>query len=131
MTGSRTAGPRRAADALFKPQAVEPSASDPAPSAERPARKPRVLAILSPAPLRNEEVAAPVDPEPRTTRHIPRSHHARIQTWVNYGVTVSQVAGVYGLADGVIKRSLRPSLTNRFVCHGPSPNRQLITLCFT
>ena len=105
----RITSARQAAEALFtpKPRAVEPSASDPAPSAERPARKPRVLAILSPAPLRNEEVAAPVDPEPRTTRHIPRSHHARIQTWVNYGLTISQVAEVYGVAVGVIERILR------------------------
>jgi hypothetical protein len=88
-------------------QPVEPSVSDPVPSAERPARKPRVLAILSPAPVRNEEVAAPVNPEPRTTRQIPRSHHARIRTWVQYGLTVPQVAEVYGVAVGVIERILR------------------------
>jgi len=103
----RITSARRAADALFTPKPVEPSISDPAPSAERPARKPRVLAILSPAPARNEEVAAPVDPEPRTTRQIPRSHHARIRTWVNYGLTIPQVAEVYGVAVGVIERILR------------------------
>ena len=100
---------RQAAEALFTPKRrpVEPSASDPAPSAERPARKPRVLAILSPAPVRNEEVAAPVDPEPRTTRQIPRSHHARIRTWVKYGMMIPQVAEVYGVAVGVVERILR------------------------
>ena len=103
----RITSARRAADALFTPKPVEPSISDPAPSAERPARKPRVLAILSPAPARNEEVAAPVDPEPRTTRQIPRSHHARIRTWVQYGLTISQVAEVYGVAVSVIERILR------------------------
>jgi hypothetical protein len=105
----RIASARQAAEALFtpKPQAVEPLASDPVPSATRPTRKPRVLAILSPAPVRNEEVAAPVDPEPRTTRQIPRSHHAPIRTWVNYGLTTSQVAEVYGVAVGVIERILR------------------------
>jgi hypothetical protein len=66
-----------------------------------------VLPILSPAPVRNEEAAAPVNPEPRTTREIPRSHHARIRTWVNYGLTVSQVAEVYGVAVGVIERILQ------------------------
>jgi hypothetical protein len=66
-----------------------------------------VLAILSPAPVRNEEVAPPVDPEPRTTRQIPRSHHDRIRTWVDYGLTVPQVAEVYGVAVGVIERILR------------------------
>jgi hypothetical protein len=62
--------------ALFTLKPAERSVSDPAPSAEQPARKPRVLAILSPAPVRNEEVAAPIDPSPgprarsrgRTTR---------------------------------------------------------------
>ena len=66
-----------------------------------------MLAILSPAPVRNEEVAAPVDPEPRTTRQIPRSHHARIRTWVKYGMTIPQVAEVYGVAVGVIEGILR------------------------
>jgi hypothetical protein len=105
----RITSARQAAEALFtpKPRAAEPLASDPAPSAERPARKPRVLSILSPAPVRDEEVAAPVDPEPRTTREIPRSHHARIRTWVQYGLTIPQVAEVYGVAVGVIERIVR------------------------
>jgi hypothetical protein len=77
----RNTSARQAAEALFTPkrQPVEPSA-DPAPSAERPARKPRVLSILSPAPVRNEEVVvAPVNLAPRTKREIPRSHHARTE----------------------------------------------------
>jgi hypothetical protein len=100
---------RRTAEALFTPkrQPVEPSVSDPAPSAEQSPRKPRVLAVLSPAPVRNKEAAAPVNPEPRTTRDIPRSHHARIRTWVKYGLTVPQVAEVYGVAVGVIERIVR------------------------
>jgi hypothetical protein len=102
----RTTSARQAAEALFTPkrQPVEPSDSDPAPSAERPARKPHVLSILSPAPVRKEELATPVDPEPRTTRQIPRSHHARIRTWVEYGLTIPQVAEVYGVDVGVIER---------------------------
>ena len=105
----RIANTRQAAEALFTPkrQSAEPSVSDPAPPAERPARKPRVLSILSPAPVRNEEAAATVNPEPRTTRQIPRSHHAGIRTWVKYGMTVPQVAEVYGVAVGVIERILR------------------------
>ena len=102
---------RQAAEALFTPkrQPVERSVSDPVPSGERPARKPRVLSTLSPAPVCNEEAAAPVNPEPRTMRQIPRSHHARIRTWVEYGLTVSQVAEVCGVAVGVIERILRQS----------------------
>ena len=105
----RITSARQAAEALFtpKPRAVEPLASDPVPSAEQPARKPRVLAILSPGPVRDEEVAAPVNPEPRTTRQIPRPEHARIRTWVNHGLTIPQVAEVYGVAVGVIERILR------------------------
>jgi hypothetical protein len=61
-------------------------------------------AILSPTPVRNEEVAAPVDPEPRITRQIPRSHHARIRTWVKDGLIIPQAARVYGVAVGVIER---------------------------
>ena len=105
----RITSARLAAEALFTPKrrAVDPSASASVPSAEQPARKPRVLPILSPAPVRDEEVPAPVDPEPRTTRDVPRSHHARIRTWVKYGLTISQVAEVYGVAVGVIERILR------------------------
>jgi hypothetical protein len=105
----RITSARQVAEALFTPkrQPVAPSLSDPAPSAERPARKPRVLPISSPAPVRNEEVAPPVNPEPGTTREIPRSHHARIRTWVNYGMTIPQVAEVYGVAVGVVERILR------------------------
>ena len=105
----RTTSARQAAEALFTPKRrpVEPSVSDPAPSAEQPARKPRVLSILSPAPIPDNEVAAPANPEPRTTREIPRSEHARIRTWVNYGMTIPQVAEVYEVAIGVIERILR------------------------
>jgi hypothetical protein len=66
-----------------------------------------VLPVSSPAPVRNEEAAAPVNPEPRPTRQVPRSHRARIRTWVEYGLTVPQVAEVYGVAVGVIERILR------------------------
>jgi hypothetical protein len=59
-------------------------------------------------PLNYQPTPAPlVNHEPRTTRQIPRSHHARIRTWVNYGLTIPQVAEVYGVAVGVIERILR------------------------
>ena len=66
-----------------------------------------MLSTLSPAPVRNEEVAAAVNPEPRTTRQVPRSQHARIRTWVKYGLTIPRVARVYGVGVGVIERILR------------------------
>jgi hypothetical protein len=58
---------------------------------------------------KNAISAAPVNPEPRTVRQIPRSDHARIRTWVKYGLTVPQVAEVHGVAVGVIERILRQS----------------------
>jgi hypothetical protein len=55
--------------------------------------------------------AEPVDPagfsEPPMTREIPRSEFARIRAWMKYGMTVAQVAGVYGVAVGAIERILR------------------------
>jgi hypothetical protein len=70
-------------------------------------RKPRVLRILQASPVRREEVTAPVRYEPPTTREIPRSEFARIRAWMKYGMTVAQVAGVYGVAVGAIERILR------------------------
>jgi hypothetical protein len=104
----RITSARRAAEALFTPKRrpVEPSASATVPSEEQPKRKPRLLAI-APAPARNEEVAAPVDPEPRTTRHIPRSHHARIRTWVKFGNDGPPSRRGLRVAVGVIVRVLR------------------------
>jgi hypothetical protein len=70
-------------------------------------RKPRVLGISSPAPVRLDEVKAPVAPEPEMTSEIPRSKFARIRSLVKYGMTVSQVAKVYGVAVDDIERILR------------------------
>jgi hypothetical protein len=107
--GERVTRARQAAEALFAPkrQVADPSVSDSLSSADQPARKPRVLGISSPAPVRLEEVKAPVAPESQTTREIPRSKFARIRGLVKYGMTVSQVAKVYGVAVDKIERILR------------------------
>ena len=107
--GERGTRARQAAEVLFAPkiQVAEPSVSDPLSSADQPARKPRVLGISSPAPVRLEEVKAPVAPESLTTREIPRSKFARIRGLVKYGMTVSQVAKVYEVAVDNIERILR------------------------
>jgi len=65
-----------------------------------------VLGISSAVPARHEELEIPVRPEAQTTREIPRAQFARIRTWVKYGMTVSQVAKVYGAAVGEIERIL-------------------------
>ncbi|HEV2099029.1 MAG TPA: hypothetical protein VGR45_08905 [Stellaceae bacterium] len=100
---------RQAAEALFapRPQIAELSAADSLPSTDQPVRKPRVLGISSPAPARLEGVKAPVASKPQTTPEIPRSKFARIRSLIKYGMTVSQVAKVYGVAVGEIERILR------------------------
>jgi hypothetical protein len=71
------------------------------------ARKPRVLAITPVALVRREGAETPVILEPQATREIARSQFARIRTLVKYGMTVAQVAKVYGAAVGEIERILR------------------------
>jgi hypothetical protein len=101
---------RQAAEALFrsKPPVIEAPGPEFLTRPEEPTRKPRVLRVILPtAPIAHEVVAAPVSPAPRATRAIPRSRFARIRTWVKYGMTVSEVAEVYGAAVGDIERILR------------------------
>jgi hypothetical protein len=102
---------RQAAEALFtsKPPPVSMPTIPASPTmTERSTRKPRVLPILSSAaPVRHEERETPAAPEPQTTREIPRSQFVRIRTLVKYGMTVAQVAKVYGVAADEIARILR------------------------
>ena len=97
---------RQAAEALFtvKPPVSTPSVSD-TPPADQSVRKPRVLRITSPSPVRHDEPESPVAPAP-PTREISRSQFGRIRALARYGMTVAQVADVYGVAVGEIKRIL-------------------------
>jgi hypothetical protein len=65
--------------------------------------------MISPAaPVRHHEmVKSPVGPEPPSMRAIPRSEFARIRASVKYGMTVAQVAEVYGTDVGGIERIIR------------------------
>jgi hypothetical protein len=65
-----------------------------------------VLAIAPVASVRPEEREMSA-PEPQTTREIARSQFGRIRTLVKYGMTVAQVAQVYGAAVSEIERILR------------------------
>ena len=102
---------RQAAEALFtsKPPPVSTPTIPASPTTtDRSTRKPRVLPILSSAaPVRHEERETPAAPEPQTTRGIPRSQFVRIRTLVKYGMTVAQVAKVYGVAADEVARILR------------------------
>src|SRR5271155_808197 len=101
---------RQAAEALFR---SKPSVSGPSvphsPPADQSARTPRVLRIIPPAaPVRHpDELKTPVGLEPPATRAIPRTQFARIRAWINYGMTIAQVAQVYGVAASEIERILR------------------------
>jgi hypothetical protein len=44
---------------------------------------------------------------PRCRREIPRSQFARIRALVKYGMTIAQMAQVYGVAVGEVERILR------------------------
>jgi hypothetical protein len=102
---------RQAAEALFtsKPSPVStPTIPASLTTTDRSTRKPRVLPILSPAALvPHDERESPGAPEHQTTREIPRSQFVRIRTLVKYGMTVAQVAKVYGVAADEIARILR------------------------
>ncbi|HEY3892429.1 MAG TPA: hypothetical protein VGM00_10755 [Bradyrhizobium sp.] len=65
-----------------------------------------MLRIIAPtAPARHDQPESPAAPAPPTVE-IPRAQ-ARIRTLVKYGMTVAQVAEVYGAAVDDIERILR------------------------
>ena len=92
---------RRAAEALFAPKrpAIESATPDPALSADRSPRKPRILSATEMQPPQLDKGKPFVGPEPIIPRQqIPTSHLARIRTWLKYGMTVRQAADVYGVS---------------------------------
>jgi hypothetical protein len=115
----RITSARQAAEALFTPkrQPVEPSVSDPVPSAEQPARKPRVLPILSRGPVRNEEVAAPSNPEPCRSRGTHGSCLARANTAIGGAgawLVRRQVAEAVGSSSHLTHRWREMDSNHRF-----------------
>ena len=68
-------------------------------------RKPRVLRIIPPSAVRHDEAETPVAPAP-PTREIPWLQFGRIRALARYGMTVAQVAQVYGVPVGEIERIL-------------------------
>jgi hypothetical protein len=99
---------RQAAEALFTSKSPEtrPTVPDAAPPASS-ARKPRVLQIISTPTKRDEQDNATVTSEAQPTLKIPRSHFSRIRTWLKYGMTVRQIAEVYGADVTELERILR------------------------
>ena len=79
----------------------------PSAAQEPKSRKPRVLPILAPAPIRQEMVDASVSPASPTTPEIPIKKSAHLRTLVKYGMPISQVADLYGVPVETIQAMLR------------------------
>ena len=99
---------RQAAEALFAstPPVTEPSTSTAASAAQIP-HKPRVLPVILPPARRDDRCEAPITVDPQNTSSIPKSDFARIRTWLTYGMTVRQVADLYGISADQLERTLQ------------------------
>jgi hypothetical protein len=105
-------GARQAAEALFapKPQALKQPVKLPGPSENPQPRQSRVLGISAPQP-RRQEYAEPSRPAAvATQKRIADAEAARVRTWVKYGMTIPQVAEVYGVTLTEVQRVLREGL---------------------
>jgi hypothetical protein len=96
---------RQAAEALFAPkpqESKERDSSAPSPAERRAPARHEVL----PTPARNQPDAALAGGAPSAGLAIPPAHVARIRTWLRYGMTIADVAAVYGVGVGDIERFL-------------------------
>ena len=98
---------RQATEALFTPK--QDIAEQPVPSAaqEPKSRKPRVLPILASALICQEVADASVSPESPITPEIPIKKAAHLRTLVKYGMSISQIADLYGVPVETIRAMLR------------------------
>jgi hypothetical protein len=105
----RVSNARRAAEELFRPKPQTRRETDPSALApgEQPPRKPRILPISRPEPVRAAAVETPARRKPPPAPKIPASQFARIRTWVTHGMSAADVAQVYGVAVEEIERILR------------------------
>jgi hypothetical protein len=79
------------------------------PSADPTARKPRILSAVPAQPI-HVEATKPVAPA-KPHQKIPASQFGRIRTWLKYGMTIAQVAELYGATVGDVESILKGSLT--------------------
>jgi hypothetical protein len=96
---------RQAAEALFAPKQQTKELAAPVNTAtDQATRKPRILSAVP-------EKSVPVEPvsssrkvmSPSKRAKIPVAHFARIRTWLEYGMNITQVAEVYGVTVGEIE----------------------------
>lgn len=100
---------RQAAEALFAPK-PKPRVGEDAASAVRPAVERRKLAVIPMPPPTvpdRPDPAADGDAASAADREIPADHLSRIRTWLKYGMTIAEVAAVYGVRTDEIERILR------------------------
>jgi hypothetical protein len=99
---------RDAAEALFRPK---PRVAEPPPPGAPPqndaAPRPRALSALPLPPSPNAVAETPVEPQHEPSSPIPASDYARIRAWVANGLTLRQVADMYGVPIEDVRRILR------------------------
>src|SRR4051794_26433187 len=105
----RPTSARQAAEALFtgNREATARLMGEGSATSGKSAPKPRVLPVLPTAAAPHEELNNSNSPQHQTVPEIASSQFARIRTWVRYGMTLRQVADMYGTDVGEIERVLR------------------------
>lgn len=101
---------RQEAEALFAPK-PQPRVAEKAASPSRAGVEKRAPTRLPAAPAptapRASDPLAAGDALPQPARQIPADHAARIRTWLRYGMSIAEVATVYGVQVGEIERILQ------------------------
>ena len=99
---------RQAAEALFAPkQAIGPT-PECVPPDSTGTRKPRILSAQTAHGTASEQTKVPVEFEPlRPCYQVPASDLTRIRTWLKYGMTIRQVAKMFQVDAGEMKRILK------------------------
>ena len=115
---------RRDAEDLFRPRRQDSSEDVPAPdpndsSSARhlPRREPRIFMIAPAVPIGAANGTAPAGLKPirrqqvtrRVARKIPASQFGRVRALASYGMTLVQVAELYGVGVDEIERIVGPS----------------------
>jgi hypothetical protein len=105
----RIARARQAAEALFTPKSprVRRSNSLPVLGGGPSPDPPHAEEVAKVASMPEGTAAPPIDtPPPSTPSAIPASQITRMRVWLKYGMTVSQVAEVFGVPIGEVERVL-------------------------
>jgi hypothetical protein len=127
---------RAAAEALFKPKkqvdlTAAPTFDPVAPLqvAQPEPRTPRIIAIPSTTPVIEATIAPATDIKPKSRQgesrrreKIPAVQHDRVRTLAQYGMTLAEVADLYGVSVDVVERIVgeRTAMTHRLSRDNPA-----------